>query len=186
VALIWHDRNPAIALYAVSLVALYAVSSGYHLLPMSATRRALMRRADHAMIYVFTAASYTPFCVRAVRGWFGVAVLGLVWVGAAVGVAIKVFGFHRSQMSGSVLYLMLGWLGVITLPAAARTLGSAQLGLLLTMGALYSAGVVVLFTRRPDPVPHVFGYHEVWHTSVVLASACYFAVIWGLPGLTAR
>jgi len=182
-ALIWRERTPAVAVYAICLVALYAVSSGYHLLPLSAVRRNVMRRADHAMIYVFTAASYTPFCVRAVPGQLGVAVLVLVWTGAAAGVAIKVFGFQRTQLAGSILYVLLGWLAIVTLPGAARTLGATQLGLILTMGTLYSAGAVVLFTRRLDPIPHVFGYHEVWHASVVLASACYFAVIWGLPGL---
>ena len=181
--LLWREHSFVVAVYAASLIALFAVSSGYHLLPLSPARRNQMRRADHAMIYVYTAASYTPFCLQAVRGRLGLVVLGLVWMGAAVGVAIKVFGFHRSQLMGSILYLAMGWLAAITLPGAARTLGAAQFGLLLAMGVLYSAGVIVLFTRRPDPVPHLFGYHEVWHASVVLASACYFAVIWGLPGL---
>ena len=184
--LIWREHSTPVTVYAVSLVVMYGVSAGYHLLPLSPLRRNRMRRADHAMIYVFTAGSYTPFCLRVVDGSLGIAVLALVWAGAAAGVAMKVFGFHRSHISGSILYVALGWLAVVTLPGAARTLGPIQLGLLMTMGALYSVGVVVLFTRRPDPVPHVFGYHEVWHASVVLASACYFAVIWGLPGLHAN
>jgi hemolysin III len=110
-------------------------------------------------------------------------VLVLVWVGAAIGVAIKMFGFHRTRLTGTVLYFLLGWLGAMNLPGAARALGPTEIGLLVAMGVLYSGGAVVLCTRRPDPVPHVFGYHEVWHASVVLASACYFAVIWGLPGV---
>jgi hemolysin III len=185
-ALIWRDRTAPIIVYACCLVGLFAVSSGYHLLPLSVGRRGAMRRADHAMIYVFTAASYTPFCILAVPGALGRVVLVLVWAGAAVGVAIKVFGFQKTQLAGSVLYVLLGWLAIITLPGAARNLGITQWCLLVAMGVLYSAGAVVLFTRRPDPVPHVFGYHEVWHASVVLASACYFAMIWGLPGLQAR
>jgi hemolysin III len=156
------------------------------LLPLSVARRTVMRRADHAMIYVFTAASYTPFCLRVVPGSLGPEVLALVWAGAAAGVVLKAVGFHRTQLTGSVLYVLLGWLAVVTLPSAAHVLAPAQLALFGVMGVLYSGGAVVLFTRRPDPIPHVFGYHEVWHASVVLASACYFAVIWGLPGLHAH
>jgi hemolysin III len=182
-ALIWREPSLSVVMYGVSLVALYAVSAGYHLLPVSPAHRNLMRRADHAMIYVFTAASYTPMCVRFVHGWLGPAVLALVWVGAAIGVTIKMFGFHRARLAGSILYFGLGWLGAMTLLGAARALGPTEIGLLVAMGALYTGGALVLFTRRPDPVPHVFGYHEVWHASVVLASACYFAVIWGLPGI---
>jgi hemolysin III len=144
-----------------------------------------MRRTDHAMIYVFTAASFTPFCVRVVGGTLGWLVLALVWTGTAVGVAIKFFGSGRAFLMGSALYLLLGWTGVLTLPAALR-LGPAEFSLMVAMGLLYTAGAVVLFARRPDPVPHVFGYHEVWHCIVVLASACYFVLIWDLPGRLAR
>lgn len=181
-ALVWHQAgDPAVLLYATALLALFAVSAGYHLLPLSPTGRAYMRRADHAMIYLFTAASYTPFCLRAVPGTLGLVVLAAAWAGALVGVALKVFGFARTQITSSVLYIMLGWLATLTLPGAARILTPGELALLLAMGAMYSGGAVVLWTRRPDPIPHIFGYHEVWHASVVLASACYFAFVWGLP-----
>jgi hemolysin III len=75
--LIWREHSTAVTVYAVSLVAMYAVSAGYHLLPLSPLRRNRMRRADHAMIYVFTAGSYTPFCLQVVDGSLGIAVLAL-------------------------------------------------------------------------------------------------------------
>lgn len=184
-ALGWHEPYAPVLVYASALVALYAVSATYHLFPLSAAWRGRMRRTDHAMIYVFTAASFTPFCVRVVGGTLGWAVLAVVWAGTAAGVAIKLFGSRRAFLLGSPLYLLLGWMGVLTLPAALR-LGAAEFSLMVAMGLLYTAGAVALFARRPDPVPHIFGYHEVWHCLVVLASACYFILIWDLPGRVAR
>jgi hemolysin III len=184
-ALGWREPFAPVLIYAAALVALYAVSAAYHLLPLSAAWRDRMRRSDHAMIYVFTAASLTPFCVRVMGGTLGWVVLSLVWAGAAAGVAIKFFGSRRAFLLGSALYLLLGWIGVLTFPAALR-LGPAEFSLMVAMGLLYTAGAGVLFARRPDPVPHIFGYHEVWHCVVVLASACYFVLIWDLPGRLAR
>jgi hemolysin III len=179
-------RRPAlpVIVYALALVTMFAVSAGYHLPAWSVPWRRRMRQADHAMIYLYTAASYTPLCWRAVRGDLGDAVLALVWLGALVGVSIKAFGFDRRPVVGSALYLVLGWLAVVIVPAAARTLSATELSLLVGMGGVYTIGAVVLFTCRPDPVPHLFGYHEVWHGCVVLASACYLLVIWGLVGRT--
>jgi hemolysin III len=179
-ALLARHPSPAIGLYVLGLVALYAVSSGYHLLPLTPLRRRRLRQADHAMIYVFTAASVTPFCQLAVRGRLGAVITGLTWIGAAAGVFIKVRGFDRAQSTGAGLYLVLGWLTAITFPTALHHLDGWQVGLLAGTACFYSGGAAVLFTRRPDPVPDVFGYHEVWHGAVVAAGACYFALIWGL------
>lgn len=74
-----------------------------------------------------------------------------------------------------------GWLLLAVLPGIGRHLGAHQLGLLAATAVCYSLGSAVLFTRRPDPLPHLFGYHEIWHAAVVAASACYFLVVWALP-----
>lgn len=181
-ALVWHNPAPEAALYAVALVALFAVSTAYHLLPLSPARRHLLRRADHATIYLYIAAAYGPYCHWAVRGALGWVVLGVVWTGAGLGVAVKGLDFRRTHAFSGVLYLVLGWTAVITLPRAGRVLDGVDLGLLVTMGALYTAGAAVLARRRPDPAPLVFGYHEVWHAAVVLATACYVVVVWRLTG----
>jgi len=178
-----HDPVAPTAVYAVALVVMYATSTAYHRLPLSAGRRHLLRQADHAMIYLFTAASYTPFCLLAVRGTLGIVVLILAWLGAIAGVAIKVVGFRSMPIIGSVLYLVLGFLAVVTLPDAARVLTGAEIGLILATGLVYLTGVLVLFTRRPDPIPHLFGYHEIWHGCVVLASSFYFLVVWEMAAL---
>ncbi len=179
-ALVARRPSLLVALYALGLTAQFAVSSAYHLIPFGARARRRMRQADHATIYFFTAASVTVFCRYAVGGGLGVAVAAAAWAGASIGVTMKVAAFDRSAGTGAALYLLLGWLAAVTLPRAVPHLAWSQMALLGAVAAFYSAGVVVLFTRHPDPAPATFGYHEVWHAAVVAASACYFAVVWGL------
>ena len=142
-----------------------------------------MRRLDHAAIFLFMAAAYTPLCAIALPGRLGRVTLAVVWFATIGGTVLKLFGFDRSQRAGTAMYLLIGWGAVVVLPAAAHILGPTQLALMGVMGALYTGGAMVLFSRRPDPIPHVFGYHEVWHASVVVASACYYVVLWRLVGV---
>ncbi|MDQ6784200.1 MAG: hemolysin III family protein [Actinomycetota bacterium] len=182
-AALLYTRRPsaAVALYVIGLVTLFAISSAYHLLPVSPTLRRRLRLADHATIYLFIAACYTPFCVVAVKGPAGSVVLGAAWTGALSGAVLKLTRFDHHPVTGAVLYLALGWLLIAVLPGVIDRLGTGQLVLLAATGASYTMGALVLFTRRPDPRPHLFGYHEIWHAAVVVASACYFVVIWSLP-----
>jgi hemolysin III len=175
-------RRPSLDVetYAVGLIALFGVSSAYHLLPLTARCRRIMRKVDHVMIYLFIGASYTPFCWLALPRSLGIPVLALVWFGAAVGVVIKLAGFERARRSGSALYLVIGSLAIVTVPHTLQTFDPSQLGLLAATGGSYLAGAIVLFGRRPDPFPDRFGYHEVWHSAVVLAAAFYFVLVWSL------
>lgn len=169
-----------VAIYSVAMVVLFAVSSSYHVVTMPARTRAMMRRADHATIFVFIAACYTPWCALVVRGTLGVVVLGIAWAGAAVGVAGKLAGFTRFRPLTGALYLVLGWVGIVTLPDAFAVLSPAELGLTFSLGLLYTAGAAVLYYRRPDPLPSTFGYHEVWHSMVVGGAGCYWLMVWDL------
>lgn len=167
----------AAAVYAVSLAGLYGTSAAYHLGRWSAAALRRMDQADHAMIYVLIAGSYTPFAVLALDRTWGVTILGVVWAVALGGIAVVILR-HRIRVVGITLYLTLGWLGVVTLPWLAGRLGVAELTLLLAGGVLYTVGAVVLARQRPDPRPLVFGYHEVWHAFTVAAGVCHYILIW--------
>lgn len=169
-----------VAVYSAAMVMLFGVSAAYHLVPMPAEMLRVMRRADHATIFVFIAACYTPWCALVVRGTLGEVVLAIAWTGAGMGLAGKLAGFARLRSLTGALYLVLGWVGVVTLPDAFAVLSPAQLGLTFSLALLYTAGAAVLVFRRPDPSPAVFGYHEVWHSMVVGGAACYWLVMWGL------
>lgn len=179
--LVAHDPTSAATIvYSVALVVLYALSSAYHVVAMPPAARRWVRRADHAYIYVFIAACYAPLCLRALPPVSGEVLLGVVWFGAAAGVTVKLVGFERARRPCGVLYALLGCLVVAAAPDVLRALDTAQLVLLGSMGLAYGAGVIVLAKRRPDPFPQTLGYHEIWHASVVIASACYYALVWSL------
>jgi hemolysin III len=176
----------AVLVYALSLTAMFGTSAALHRLRWSPRARLRMDRLDRTMIYVLIAGSYTPVCLLALRPGWRVALLALVWTGAAVGIALVLI-WNRHHVIGvarMVLYLGLGWMSVLVLPELARTLGIGQLALAVMGGVLYTVGAVVLIRRRPDPSPRVFGYHEVWHAFTVAAGACHYALIWLLA--TAR
>ena len=181
--LVWRDGpGGGVGLYAVALVALYAVSASYHLRSWGPTGRRRMRQVDHEMIFLFIAASATPYCLLGVPGELSDVVLGLVWFGAAAAAVAVATRFEASRRVTSIAYVVLGWLAVVTLPEAVHHLGARQLALLGSLALFYTGGAAVLAARWPDPAPKVFGYHEVWHSMVVIASACGFALVWSLAG----
>ena len=137
----------------------------------------ILRRLDHATIYLLIAGSYTPFAAVAVGGWLGVALIVTVWALALLGVALKLRWFDRSHAIGSALYIIIGWLAVLAGPAMIHRIGVSTLVLLLLGGIAYTGGAIVLGTRRPNPYPRVFGYHEVWHSLTIAAATMHFIAI---------
>lgn len=171
------EARTSAALFAVTLTALFGVSAAYHRGNWSDRARRIMRHLDHSMIFVFIAGSYTPITLLALRPALGITLLALAWTGAIAGVVVTVLRLERWRGVGFVMYLVLGWLAAVAAPQLAQTLSRAELALLVAGGLLYTVGAVVLARRRPDPNPRVFGYHEVWHTFVVGASACHFTLV---------
>jgi len=165
------------AIFAASLTGLYGVSGAYHRGRWSVAAGRVMKRLDHSMIFVLIAGSYTPLTLLALQPAWGITLLTLAWTGAAVGVLITVLRVERWHRVGFAMYLGLGWLAVIAAPQLLRALSGAEVALLVAGGLLYTVGAIVLARNRPDPSPSVFGYHEVWHTLVVGAGACHFALM---------
>jgi hemolysin III len=172
----------AALVYGMGLVVAFGSSACYHRTIRSERARHVLRRLDHSMIYVLIAGTYTPVCLVGLPPEWGIPLLWTVWAGAAIGVLLKQLAFHRFDVIGYVLYPLLGWAAVLAAPALVRSLDRVELTLLLTGGLIYTAGIPVLFRRRPDPWPATFGYHEVWHLATVLAGACHFATVLLLVG----
>jgi hemolysin III len=174
----------AVAVYAVSLVALFGISALYHRVDWrSLTARRWMRRLDHSMIFVLIAGSYTPFALLALHGPLAVAILVAVWAGALGGVVLNLVWSSAPKWLRAMLYVALGWVAVAALPQLAAAIGTGGLTLVALGGVLYTLGAVVYSVKRPDPVPSVFGYHEIFHALVTIAAALQFAVIafWVVP-----
>jgi hemolysin III len=163
--------------FAVSLTGVFGISAAYHRLPWSPRGKRWMKRMDHSMIFVLIAGTYTPCVLLVFHGAWKVTGLALVWGIAAVGILFKMIRIDGFRALGGTLYITLGWLAVIGLPQIFRHMPPAAIALMFAGGLLYTGGALVLLRNRPNPNPRVFGYHEVWHSFTLGASACHFAMV---------
>jgi hemolysin III len=164
-------------IYAVSLTAVFGSSAAYHRGAWSERAQRWMRRLDHSMIFVLIAGSYTPVSVLVLDGTWEAVLLSLVWTGAAVGVTLKMVRPDGLSVTSAILYMGLGWLAMIALPQLLGGMTTAEAVLMISGGLLYTAGAIVFASKRPDPRPNTFGYHEIWHSFMVLAATCHYAMI---------
>jgi hemolysin III len=165
------------AVYGVSLSALLGVSALFHRVTWSERARRSMARLDHSMISVLIAGTYTPFGVLALSGTFAVVLLALMWAGALANIVLHVLWIDAPKWLSAACYVALGWIGVVAVPDLTAHAGWGPAALLMAGGIIYSLGAVVYALRRPDPVPAVFGYHEVFHALVVVAAGVHYAAI---------
>ncbi len=168
----------AVAVYALSVAAVFGISALYHRVEwrtLSARRR--MRRLDHTMIFVLIAGSYTPFSVLVLHGTLGVVILIAVWSAALAGGVFKLVWIDAPGWLGTATYILVGWIAVIAMPELVDRLGVPAVAALALGGILYSVGGVIYARKRPDPLPSVFGYHELFHTLVIAAAALQYVVV---------
>jgi hemolysin III len=171
------SAHVAAAIFALSLVGLFGTSAIYHTGDWAPHVRARLRRMDHAMIFVLIAGSYTPITLLALQPAWGISLLAIVWTVAVVGVTLALLHFGALHRLGGYLYIGMGWIVVIALPAVITSLGPSELALLFAGGVLYTVGAIGLRLQRPNPRPLVFGYHEVWHAMTVAAAVCHFTLV---------
>jgi hemolysin III len=168
----------AVAVYALSVAALFGTSALYHRVDWrTLSARRWVRRLDHTMIFVLIAGSYTPFGLLVIRGTLGAAILIVVWCAALAGAAFKLVWIDAPGWLGAATYVAIGWIALVALPELLDRLGIAAVGALALGGLLYSVGAVIYAHKRPDPVPTVFGYHELFHLLVIVAAALQYAVV---------
>ena len=136
-----------------------------------------MKRLDHSMIFVLIAASYTPITLLVLRGAWSVVILSVIWSMAAIGIALKLARVDGLKVQTGILYMSMGWLALVPLWQIFRGLSLVEIVLLVAGGLLYTVGAIIFASRRPDPDPEVFGYHEVWHSLLVAAAACHWSMI---------
>lgn len=175
----------ACAVYAASVAGLFGASALYHRVNWSSARaRAWMRRLDHSMIFLLIAGTYTPFALLALEGTLATAILIAVWGGALAGVVFKLAWIGAPKWLVAGVYVALGWVAVAAFPQLIERLGITATVLVALGGVLYTVGAVIYALRRPDPVPAVFGYHEVFHALVIAAAALQYAAVafFVLPG----
>jgi hemolysin III len=173
----------AALVYGAGMCVLFAGSALFHRLQCGPQVRSLLARIDHSAIYIFLAASYTPVALLVLEDWERATVLAVVWAGAFGGVALSVAWVTAPRLLFTITYLMFGWIAVLVSPRLFSLLDTTPLMLFLAGGVLYSAGAVVYATKRPDPWPTTFGFHEVFHALVIAAAVTHFVAMagWVIP-----
>ncbi len=164
------------ALFGTSLMLLYGTSASYHQVPWRSSWRRVVKRLDHAMIFVLIAGTYTPFCLD-VRLTWGISLLAVVWTLAGAGILLKLIWPDGPRWLSVGLYVGLGWIGIVAVTEVLSRYSATPIAMVVLGGALYTIGGVVYAFRRPDPSPRLFGYHEVFHAFVVAGSAVHYAAI---------
>ncbi|MFG2711370.1 hemolysin III family protein [Streptomyces goshikiensis] len=170
----------ACTVYAVTAWLLFGTSAVYHLGTWGPLGDAVLRRLDHTNIFLIIAGTCTPLAVLLLPPDQRSVLLWIVWTGALAGIAFRVLWVGAPRWLYTPCYLALGWAPVYCLPDFLRGGGAAVLALIVTGGLLYSAGAVVYALQRPDPSPHWFGYHEVFHALTVAAFTAHCVAIFSV------
>ena len=172
----------AIAVYAASLILLYAASTTYHTFDKSKKVNTILKKIDHMMISVLIAGSYTPICLLVLGGRTGIILLAIVWSFAIAGILIKAFWVYCPKWISSVLYIGMGWTCVLAFTQLLNSLSPAAFGWLLAGGIIYTVGGVIYALKLPifNSKHKYFGSHEIFHLFVMAGSACHFVVMYAL------
>jgi hemolysin III len=166
------------AIYCATVTLLFGTSAMYHRRTWSPRAHVIMKRLDHSMIFVFIAGTYTPLAVLTLPTASMIGVLIGVWSGAAVGVGLQLFWPGHPRWLSAPCYIALGWVAVFVFPDLLHNGGIGVFTLIAIGGLIYTLGAVVYATKRPDPAPNVFGFHEVFHLCTLVAAICHYVAIW--------
>jgi hemolysin III len=181
IVLIWLAPTPASrvggAVFLAASVLLFGTSGLYHRRTWSPRGNAVLRRLDHANIYIFIAATYTPLALLLLTGTSRVALLVSIWTAALSGLAFRLCWLGAPRGLYTALYVLMGWTAVGWLGAFYHAAGLTVLLLIIAGGIWYTAGAVVYGRRRPNPSPAWFGFHEVFHACTVAGFACHYVAI---------
>jgi hemolysin III len=170
-------RTAAAAVFAGSVSACFGASALYHRVTWTPRMRLWMRRVDHAGVYLLIAGTYTPVSLLALTGNWRVVVLSIVWGGTAAAIVLKFVWVAAPRWLAAAIGIALGWVAVVALPQLVAHVQPVALVLLVLGGLAYTAGAVVYARRRPDPVPAVFGYHELFHALTIVGVVCQYVAI---------
>jgi hemolysin III len=166
------------AVYCATVTLLFGTSALYHRIDWQPGAHRVMKRLDHSMIFVFIAGTYTPIAALTLPTNTAIAVLVTVWTGALLGVALQVGWSGAPRWLSAPCYIALGWVAVFVMPDLLHNAGVAAFVLLLVGGAIYTIGAVVYATKKPNPWPGIFGFHEVFHLCTLVAAVCHYVAVW--------
>lgn len=164
------------AVFMTTSMLLFGISALYHRINWKPKTKVMLKRFDHANIFLLIAGTYTPLAVLALPPSKGVLLLVLVWIGALLGIAFRVFWVHAPRWLYVALYILLGWAAMMYVVDLFQA-NAAMMILVIVGGLAYTAGAVIYGMKKPNPIPGVFGFHEIFHTLTVVAFMCHWTAI---------
>jgi len=180
--LVWVGRDNltkqlSLLIYGFSLIQMFAASATYHLVKAKPQIIKALRKFDHSAIYLLIAGTYTPICIHYFDGFWKWGMVTVIWALAIIGVILKIFIINTPRWLNTGIYLMMGWLSLIAIREILTALPGGVL-FWLGMGALFfTIGAVIYIIKRPNILPGIFGFHEVWHIFVILGCLCHFIIM---------
>ncbi|MBI3761100.1 MAG: hemolysin III family protein [Chloroflexi bacterium] len=170
-------KQLSLLVYGLSLIALYAASSAYHLIRTSEARTAALRKFDHAAIFALIAGSFTPPCFNLLTGAWRAGVLGGIWAIALAGITFKIATIQTHRWINVAIYLLMGWFGIVPTIKLFGTLPLTAFSWLLLEALFFTVGAVIYGTKRLNLLPGVFGFHELWHLFVIGGTVSHFMLV---------
>lgn len=167
----------ACVVFVVTAGLLFGISATYHRGTWRPQHALMLRRFDHANIFMIIAGTYTPLAVSLLRPRSAATLLTICWVGAAIGVAFRLFWTGAPRWLYVPAYVALGWVAIFYMPQMLAGGGWGVVSLIVAGGILYTLGAVVYGIKRPNPSPRWFGFHEIFHALTVAAFACHFTAV---------
>jgi hemolysin III len=180
--LIYIGRNSliktvALGVYGASLILLFATSAAYHWVKAGPKIIANLRKLDHAAIFLLIAGTYTPICAIMFTGFWRWGILAIIWSLAVIGMVVKMFMMNAPRWLTAGIYVVMGWLSLLSIREMLRMLPAGALIGLGIGGVIYTLGAAVYITKRLDYFPDQFGFHAVWHIFVILGALVHFISI---------
>ena len=171
------QKEISLLIYGLSLVLMFTTSAVYHLLDFKPDVMIRLRKMDHTAIYLLIAGTYTPISYLALADPWRLGTLLVIWALALAGIAGKVFLISQRRWLYTLLYVLMGWLGVTLIGQLHGRLPSGALAWLVAGGAVYTLGAILYILKWPRLRPDVFGYHDLWHLLVIGGAACHYVVL---------
>jgi len=165
-------------IFGLSLIIMYLASGIYHSLPLGEKGIKFLRRIDHIAIFILIAGTYTPFCLVALKDHHGIFYFGLAWSMAIAGVISKIFWLESPRWVTVSMYLGMGWISIPLAIPLSQVVAPWCLGWIAIGGLFFTSGAVIYASKRPDPYPGVFGFHEIWHLFVMAGTFSHFWAIY--------
>ena len=167
----------SVIFFVAGLAAMFGVSAMYHLGHWSPPHKALLQRLDHSTIFLAISGTYTAIALLVLHGWARPTLLAVVWGGTVVGTILQWLSTPPSRALSAAVYAVVGWAALLVLPQLVDGLGPLAFAFVLAGGISYTIGAVVYATKRPNPFPATYGFHEVFHTCTLLGATFHFTAI---------